>query len=154
MAWRALNARVAFTRPVSFLAPILWRMKTFRNPPNVHPPLAAYAHQVELSGPRRQLVISGQVGQTPDGRVPEDALEQLDLAFENLARNLQAANMAVADIDKLTFYLVGPLDPARRRERTAAWLGAHRPAMTAVYVAALAGPAYKVEIEAWASRDA
>jgi enamine deaminase RidA (YjgF/YER057c/UK114 family) len=129
-------------------------MKTFRNPPNVHPPLAAYTHQIELTGPRRQLVLAGQVGQAQDGRVPADPLEQLDLAFENLARNLQAADMNVSDLDKLTVYLVGLWDPARRRERTAAWLGDHRPAMTVVFVAALAGPAYKVELDAWASRDA
>ena len=129
-------------------------MKTFRNPPDVHPPLAAYSHQVELSGARRQLILSGQVGQTTDGRVPPDTLEQLDLAFANLAANLRAAEMAVSDLDKLTFYLVGQWDAGQRRERTLAWLGAHRPAMTVVFVAALAGPAYKVEIDAWASRDA
>jgi len=129
-------------------------MKTYRNPPDVHPPLAAYSHQVELSGPARQLIISGQVGQHLDGRVPEEPLAQLDAALENLSRNLAAAGMTVADLDKLTFYLVAPLDAALRREHNAAWLGPHRPAMTAVYVAALATPLYKVEIEAWASRAA
>ena len=129
-------------------------MKKYRNPPQIHAPLAAYSHQVELSGPARQLILSGQVGVLPDGRVPEDALEQLDAAFENVARNLAAAEMTVSNLDKLTFYLVGPLDAAQRRARTAAWLGQHRPAMTAVFVAALAGPLYKVEIDAWASSAA
>ena len=129
-------------------------MKTYRNPPNVHPPLAAYSHQVELSGPRRQLSLAGQVGAAEDSGVPADPLEQLDLAFENVARNLQAAGMSVADIDKLIFYLVGPWDAGQRRERTAAWLGEHRPAMTVVFVAGLASAAYKVEIDAWASREA
>jgi enamine deaminase RidA (YjgF/YER057c/UK114 family) len=128
-------------------------MKKYRNPPEIQAPLAAYSHQVELSGPARVLVLSGQVGAFPDGQVPEEALAQLDAAFENLARNLAAADMTVADLDKLTFYLVGPWDNAQRRERTAAWLGQHRPAMTVVYVAALASPAYKVEIDAWASVD-
>src|ERR1051325_9363370 len=95
-------------------------MKTYRNPPDVHPPLAAYSHQVEFSGPARQLILSGQVGQRPAGDVPEDALAQLDAALENVARNLAAADMAVTDLDKLTFYLVGAMDPAQRRERTAA----------------------------------
>ena len=44
-------------------------MKTYRNPPDVHPPLAAYSHQVELSGPGRQLILSGQVGVAADGGV-------------------------------------------------------------------------------------
>src|SRR5262249_45814673 len=134
--------------------PIIGRMKTFRNPPDVHPPLAAYTHQVELSGSWRQLVLSGQVGQSADGRVPDDPFEQLDLAFENLAHNLQAAGMVLTDLAKLPFCLVGQWEPPRRRERTAAWLGEHRPTMTVVFVAALASPAYRVEIDAWASRDA
>ena len=129
-------------------------MKTYRNPPDVHPPLAAYSHQVELSGPGRQLILAGQVGMAADGGIPNDPIEQLDLAFENLARNLGAAGMGVADVDKLVFYLVGQWDAGERRERTAAWLGEHRPAMTVVFVAALASPAYKVEIDAWASRAA
>jgi enamine deaminase RidA (YjgF/YER057c/UK114 family) len=128
-------------------------MKTLRNPNDVHPPLAAYSHQVELSGPRRQLIVAGQVGAAEDGGVPYDPLAQLDLAFENVARNLRAAGMGLADIDKLIFYLVGEWDAGQRRERTAAWLGEHRPAMTVVFVAALASAAYKVEIDAWASRE-
>lgn len=39
--------------------------------------------------------------------MPEDPLEQLDLALENLSHNLQAADMGMDDIGKLTFYLVG-----------------------------------------------
>ena len=37
-------------------------MKTQRNPDTVHAPLAAYSHQIEITGPQRQLVIAGQIG--------------------------------------------------------------------------------------------
>jgi len=126
-------------------------LKEYRNPPNVHQPITAYTHQIEIRGPERLLVLSGQVGRREDGFVPDDPSEQLDLALENLQRNLQAANMGMQDILKITFYLVGEMDAARRREVIASRLTGHQPCMTLLFVAALANPIYKVEIDAWAS---
>lgn len=60
--------------------------------------------------------------------------------------------MRVQDILKITFYLVGEMDPVRRGEVLASRLQGHQPCMTLLYVAALALPIYKVEIDAWASR--
>ena len=128
-------------------------MKSFRNPPDVHSPIVGYSHQAELAGAQRLLVLSGQIGQRPDGTVPADALEQLAVALENVARNLRAAGMEVCDLVKLTTYVVGDLDVIRRREITSTWLGGHRPCMTMLFVAGLALPIYKVEIDAWASRE-
>ena len=127
-------------------------MKTFRDPETVHAPLAAYSHQVEIDGGERMVVISGQVGMTPDGQLPDDPVEQLGVVFDNLERNLAAAGMGIADLIKLTIYLVGEWDTAARRHVVAARLGEHRPTTTAVFVAALAAPNMRVEIEAWASR--
>lgn len=126
-------------------------MKAYRNPPDVHQPLAAYTHQIEIRGPERLLVLSGQVGRREDGIVPDDPIEQLDMALENLQRNLRAANMGVQDIVKITFYLVGEMDAAQRRDVIAARLKDHQPCMTLLFVAALASPIYKVEIDVWAS---
>ena len=128
-------------------------MKESRNPQNIHTPLGQYSHQIEITGNERMLVLSGQVGMREDGSVPEDALEQIEVAFENIFRNLQAANMDVKDIVKLTYYLVGEIDTAKRRELTASKLQGHQPCSTLLYVAALAAPIYKVEIDAWASRQ-
>lgn len=128
-------------------------MKEYRNPPDVHPPLAGYTHQIEIRKPERLLALSGQVGKRLDGSVPDDSIEQLALALDNLKRNLQAANMGVQDIFKITFYLVGEMDAARRRDVIASHLGGYQPCMTLLFVAALAGPIYKVEIDAWASSD-
>ena len=98
------------------------------------------------------LVLSGQVGMRLDGTVPEDPIEQMDVALENIFLNLQAANMGVGDIIKLTFYLVGEIDTAKRREIVLSKLQGHQPCSTLLYVAGLASPIYKVEIDAWASR--
>jgi len=87
-----------------------------------------------------------------DGTVPEDPFEQIDLAFENILSNLRAADMDVRDLIKITYYLVGEIDTARRREVVLSKLQGHQPCSTLLYVAALASPVFRVEIEAWASR--
>ena len=126
-------------------------MKESRNPRDVHEPVGSYSHQIEISN-ERLLVISGQVGMLQDGTIPEDPFEQIDLAFENIFRNLRAAHMDVKDIIKLTYYLVGEIDTAKRREVVLSKLQEHQPCSTLLYVAALASPAFRVEIDAWASR--
>ena len=127
-------------------------MKEFRNPQDIHQPVGAYVHQIEVRGRERLLVISGQVGMREDSTIPEDPIEQIEIALENIFRNLQAANMDVKDMIKLNYYLVGEIDTARRREVVTAKLQGHLPCSTLVYVAALASPQFRVEIEAWASR--
>ena len=127
-------------------------MKEFRNPQNIHAPLGSYSHQIEVTGNERLLVLSGQVGMRQDGTVPEDPLEQIDVAFENIFRNLRAAGMEVSDLIKITYYLVGEIDTAKRREVVLSKLQGNQPCSTLLYVAGLASPIYKVEIDAWASR--
>lgn len=126
-------------------------MKEFRNPETVHEPVGGYMHQVEISS-ERMLIISGQVGMKEDGTVPKDPIQQLDRVFENILRNLQAANMEMKDLVKVNYYLVGEWDTVKRRELIASKMGGHKPCSTLVYVAALASPIYKVEVEAWASK--
>jgi 2-iminobutanoate/2-iminopropanoate deaminase len=126
-------------------------MKEFRNPQTIFTP-PGYSHQVEITGNERMLVLSGQIGMREDGTVPENPLEQIDMALENIFRNLQVANMEVKDIIKLTYYLVGEIDTTKRRELVAAKLQGHKPCSTLLYVARLATPDLRVEIDAWASR--
>ena len=126
-------------------------MKELRNPASVHAPLAGYSHQIEIRGPERMLVLSGQVGMRPDGTVPDDNAEQFAAALENVLGNLEEAGMGVEDLVKLTLYLTDPVEPEARRAILAERLGTHAPCMTLVYVAGLASPALKVEIDAWAS---
>ncbi|WP_405494884.1 hypothetical protein [Nocardia sp. NBC_00511] len=48
-------------------------MKVERNPQEVHAPVAAYSHQIEIGPGGRWLMLSGQIGMRPDGSVPDDA---------------------------------------------------------------------------------
>ena len=127
-------------------------MKQARNPESVHAPLGRYVHQIEVSGERRMLFLAGQVGIAPDGTVPADPVEQLGVALENVVRNLEAAGFEPTDLVKLTTYVVGSIDAAGRRAQLDRVLGAHLTTSTLVYVAALASPDYKVEVDAWATR--
>lgn len=128
-------------------------MKVPRNPVTVHSPVASYIHQIEVTGSRRWLVLSGQVGQRPDGTVPEDPVEQINIALANVSSNLEAARMRLEDVVKLTIYLVGDIDIQRRREAVDTWLADHKPCMTLLFVTALAAPQYRVEIDAWACAE-
>jgi 2-iminobutanoate/2-iminopropanoate deaminase len=127
-------------------------MKSPRDPESIHPPVGRYVHQIEVTGESRTLVLSGQVGMRPDGSVPDDAVEQFGVALENVLRNLEAAGFEPSDLVKLTTYVVGPMDPAGRRAQLDRLLGSHVTASTLVFVAALASPVYKVEVDAWATR--
>ena len=128
-------------------------MKTSRNPKDIHPPVAPYVHQIEVTGPTRWLTLSGQLGMSVDGTVPEDSLEQMQIALDNILKNLTSANMGVQDLTKLVFYFVGENDPNQRRQIIKDFLGDHLPCTTMIYVVALAAPTFKVEIDAWACKE-
>lgn len=128
-------------------------MKKFRNPENIHGPVAAYTHQIEVSGQNRWLVMSGQLGKDENGVLPDDPIKQLEIAMDNIVRNLHAANMDVTDLVKIVFYMVGNIDNAKRREVISKVLKDHNPCMTMLYVVSLADPSFKVEIDAWACSD-
>jgi 2-iminobutanoate/2-iminopropanoate deaminase len=126
-------------------------VKIRRNPETVHAPLGGYVHQVEIAEETRLLALAGQVGMRPDGTLPDTAEEQLREALLNVERNLEAASMTLHDVVKLTIYAVGELDREPRARVLGAAFGAEPPAMTLVFVASLAAPQLKVELDAWAS---
>lgn len=128
-------------------------MKISRNPDTIHQPVAPYVHQIEVTGPNRWLNLSGQLGMRVDGTVPENPLEQLQLALENVKKNLHAAEMEIRDLTKMVFYLVGDFEVEQRRKIIGDFLGEHLPCTTMIYVVALAAPSFKVEIDAWACKD-
>lgn len=128
-------------------------MKNFKNPGDIHAPVADYTHQVEISGQTRWLVMSGQIGKDENESMPEDPIKQLEIAMDNIVKNLHAANMDVKDLVKLVFYFAGNIDNSKRVEAVSKVLKDHKPCMTLLYVASLANPSLKVEIDAWACSD-
>lgn len=128
-------------------------MIRFLNPNNIHQPLASYVHQCQISGNTRWLVLSGQLGMDGNNNVPDDPIDQFNYAFQNITINLQAANMQISDIVKMVIYCVGDIDTVKRREVIQKFLGSHKPCMTMLFVAALANPKFKIEIDVWACKN-
>jgi 2-iminobutanoate/2-iminopropanoate deaminase len=121
-------------------------------PASIAPPAANYSHGVVAVGADRLLHTSGVVPIAPDGGVPSDLLDQVDLVWANLAAILEEASMSVGDVVSMTTYVVvgedlGVVMAARDRA-----MAGHRPASTLVMVPSLARPAWKVEIALVAAR--
>ena len=96
--------------------------------------------------------LAGQVGNAPDGSVPDSAEAQYENALKNIVALLASEGCSPADIVKLNSYLVQRMDLPTVAATRRAVLGDVRPAATMVYVAGLAAPEYLVEVEAWAVR--
>lgn len=92
--------------------------------------------------------ISGQIGIDADGLV-EGFEGQLRQILANLDRLLQDHGVRRDQIAKTTVFLTDMADYASMNELYCAYFGDHRPARSAVAVAALPFDAV-VEIEAWA----
>lgn len=122
------------------------------NPANIAAPFSRYSHGVSAPATARWLHISGQVGVTPDGIVPEDPERQLELAWDNLFAVLADAGMVATDLVKVDGFIIRPdLVPLFRtvRERR---LAGQATASTLVIVAGLVVPTLQVEIQAVAAR--
>jgi 2-iminobutanoate/2-iminopropanoate deaminase len=121
------------------------------NPATVHA-APNYSHGIEVPPNARWLYISGQVGAGRDGKVLEGIEAQTRQALENLKAILAAAGMGLADVVKMTTYLIDEEDLDGMRKIRAQQLGEHRPASTLVIARRLAQPGYLVEIEAIAAK--
>ncbi|MGW4516127.1 RidA family protein [Streptomyces sp. NPDC004393] len=114
-------------------------------------PAAAYTHVVMGTG--RFVAISGQLALDEDGKLvgEGDPAAQARQVFENLRRCLAAAGATFDDVAKLTYFVRDMAYlPAIRAARAAHIPGDRLPASSAVQVAALVGPEFLMEIEAFA----
>ena len=60
----------------------------------------------------KTIYVSGQVG-IRDGEIPNSFIEQMDIVFSNMARQLEAAGASMSDVIKLTGFVVN-MDAERR----------------------------------------
>lgn len=97
--------------------------------------------------------VSGQVGSDAAGNIPAGMTAQARLAFVNLARVLQAAGAALADVVELTtFHTHLSRDIAEFMAAKDEFFPENFPAWTAVGTTELARPELLVEIRAIAVR--
>ena len=99
----------------------------------------------------KTIYVSGQVG-IRDGEIPDSFAEQMDIVFANMVEQLEAAGATMADVIKLTGFIVD-MDGERRTaysEARARYFSDDNPppASTLIGVSGLVIPVLQVEVEA------
>jgi enamine deaminase RidA (YjgF/YER057c/UK114 family) len=96
------------------------------------------------------LYVSGQVGRTPDGKIPEDIEGQTRAALENLKSVIEHAGGTLADVVELhTFHTDMSELPGMMKVKDE-FFPKDYCAWTAIGCTALAAPQYKLEVKATA----
>ena len=113
-------------------------------------------HQVAVAQGSRTVYLAGQVSWDTEGNLVgrDDVAAQAEKCYLNIAAALDAVGATVADLAKVTVYVVD-LDEAKAgqfvvgRDRAAATLGVEfQQPSTWIGVTALAAPGYLVEVDA------
>ena len=110
-------------------------------------PVSHYCHSVRAGN---LIWVSGIVGQTADGYLPEDTVQQFDIALDAMDACLRAAGGAAHTVTKVQIFMTDITERAAINPARVAYFGEHRPASTLVEVSALVDPRMKVEIECMA----
>lgn len=110
-------------------------------------PVSHYCHAVRAGN---LIWVSGIVGQTADGHIPETTLEQFDIALAAMDACLRAAGGAPHTVTKVQIFMTDITERAAINPARIAYFGDHRPASTLVEVSALVDPRMRVEIECMA----
>src|SRR3954453_5167221 len=110
-------------------------------------PVSHYCHVTKAGN---LIWVSGTVGIGSDGSIPDDVVEQFELAIANMDACLKAVGASAGHVVKVTVYLTNVADRQKINPIRQRYFGQHRPASTLVEVSALVLPALKVEIEAQA----
>ena len=108
-------------------------------------PVSHYCHVVRAGD---WVWLSGMVGMTADGHIPEDTVDQFDIALGTIDRCLRAAGGRGDQVVKVQVFMTDISERARINPIRQGYFGDHRPASTLVEVSALVDPRMKVEIEA------
>jgi enamine deaminase RidA (YjgF/YER057c/UK114 family) len=109
--------------------------------------------QATLTEGTRYLNVSGQVSQDAGGKNVSitDAGGQAMQALQNMKALVEAGGGTMADICRIVVYVLDRADLPKVMEARRYYFTAPYPATTALVVAGLANPEWRVEIEATAS---
>lgn len=121
------------------------------DPPGLMDSRPTFSHVASSLGDNvRFISTAGQIGVDAKANLPANRSEQIQLAFANLKRCIEAAGATVRDVQKLVYYIVD-YDHTRRDhfEPIKAFLNGHRPATTLVPVPKLFKPGVIFEVEAY-----
>ena len=128
-------------------------MTEILNPKTVSKPLGAYSHSARIPANAELLMIAGQVGIDPKGKLQDGVRKQAEQAFRNIVEILKANGMQKRHLVKLNTYLTDPRDIGAYRAARKKVIGdAIVPPATLVIIDGLAAPEMLIEIEAMAAK--
>jgi 2-iminobutanoate/2-iminopropanoate deaminase len=128
-------------------------MKRFLKPTKIAPAASGQPHGLAHGGVFKRLVIGGQLGAEPSGEVPAGFEAQAELAFDNLLAVIDAAQLVVSDLTRLTAYVAAPQCFAQFHGVRERKLGPATPVSTYIEVAGLGDPRWLISIEGEAIRE-
>ena len=119
--------------------------------PSELPKPVGFSHAA-VAGPGRLVFVAGQIGEGPDGAVPDGIAEQMDRTCANVVTALRAAG---AEPEHTVWMQIFTTDVRAYREASSEigdayrrQFGKHYPAMALVEVSGLFEPAALVEVTA------
>ena len=95
-------------------------------------PEGGYSQAVLVEYSSRLLFISGQVPETMDGDTPDDFKSQCRLVWSNIGAQLEAAEMEISNLTKITIFLASREYAELNSEIRQEFMGNHKPALTVI----------------------
>jgi len=122
-------------------------------PKSLNPPLARYAHGVEIPASWRIVQTSGQLGIRLDGTIPADVYEQAKICFENIRAILKEAGMCAGDVSHISAYVTDRVHMAGYMRARDEFVGPtdRLPSSTLLIVSGFTREEFKVEVEVLAA---
>lgn len=114
------------------------------------PSLPTYAQCVEVSGTSRLVFVSGQVPVREDGTVPPAFADQARVVWDNVRKQLAAADMTFDNLIKVTIFLSDRKYTADYRRTRDEALGGRRVGLTTI-ITGIFDEGWLLEIEAIAA---
>lgn len=123
------------------------------NPPQIAPPAGNYSHTVRVViGDAVLVFVSGQAPIDAQGVVvaPGNMAQQSIQVYENVRLALEAHGARLKDVVRVGTFFVEGADRAAHTEVRTRYMPSPPPASTTVFVSALVGPEWLVEVEVMA----
>ena len=122
--------------------------------PNAPKPFSNYAQAIEIAAGSRVVHVSGQVGVSVGGDIPDSPARQHQLAWDNAMAILAAAGMDHTNVVDAHVYITDRAHIGLYRETRDRMLQGHMPAATLLIVAGLADARLVVEVDLVAAAPA
>ena len=116
-------------------------------------PFSRYSQAAEVAGGHRLVFVSGQVGVTSDGRLPDSEEGEHEQAWANVLAILRSEGLGTRDIVDVTAYVTSQAGVSIYRNVRDRMLDGAEPASTLLVISGLADSKWRVEIQVVAAAE-